>query len=211
MTRDQLLPKDVSTMRTRASLIFRLRDWKDDKTWREFWDIYYNYVYRHARGSGLCHHEAEDVTQEVFERVACNIDKFEPQPQAGSFRRWLGNQVRWKITDRLRKKQKHPIADLHDPESDRTDVIERISSQESEALRMEQDWKQQLYETAMQRLAKAVNPKHYQVFVLHHKEEWSLKRIAKELGISTASAYVINHRLKGMLNKDLKMLSVELE
>ena len=201
------------TLQTRASLIFRLKDWKDDGTWREFYDLYYNYVYRYARGTGLNHHESEDVTHEVFQRVATNIKKFEPQPQAGSFRRWLGTQARWRVMDKFREKGKLPIADRKQKASDsenRTDTLERIPSEHDEDLRLETEWQKQLMESALQRIAQRVNPKHYQVFVMHHLDGWSLKQIASDLKISRASAYVINHRLKAMLEKEVQGLVEDL-
>ena len=203
----------LPTLQTRASLIFRLKDWKDDGTWREFYDLYYNYVYRYARGAGLGHHESEDLTHEVFQRVATNIRKFEPQPQPGSFRRWLGNQARWRVIDRIREKGKIPIAQKQrkaGESENRTDTLERIPSEHDEGLRLEEAWQKQLVETALQRIAHDVSPKHYQIFVMHHLDGWSLKKIAADLKISRASAYVVNHRLKAMLQREVKSLVEEL-
>ncbi|EDY83656.1 RNA polymerase sigma factor, sigma-70 family [Verrucomicrobiia bacterium DG1235] len=202
------------TLRTRASLLFRLRDWKDNDTWREFYDLYYNFVYRHARGSGLDHHEAEEVTQEVFQACAKNIKTFDPHPRPGSFRRWLGNLARWRVSDKLRERKKP--SDTHNNrypvEEDPRDLIDRIPApSDSETIRLEEEWRQELYLTALKRIAQKVNPKHYQVFHLHHRDEWPLKRIAAELKISRASAYVINHRLKSQLQQELESLTAKLD
>lgn len=206
-------PEEAGTLRTRATLLFRLRDWGDGQTWREFYDLYYSYVYRHARGSGLDHHEAEEVTQEVFQAVAKNIATFTPQPRPGSFRRWLGNLARWRVTDKQRQRNKP--SDTHRKnfaDEDHTEIIEKLSSPpDSEALRLEEEWRLELYEAALKRVAEKVNPKHYQVFHLHHRDEWSLKRIANELGISRPSAYVINHRIKALLKTELDTLKTKLD
>ncbi|MBC2607484.1 sigma-70 family RNA polymerase sigma factor [Pelagicoccus albus] len=199
------------TLRTRATLLFRLRDWKDGETWREFYDLYYNFVYRHARGSGLSHHESEEVTQEVFHAVAKNIGKFTPQPRPGSFRRWLGNLARWRVTDKQRERSKPSSPHNTYKDEEREDPLDSIPAPTaSEEARLEAEWQQELYETAVKRLAQRTNPKHFQVFILHHREEWPLKRIATELKITRTSAYVINHRLKSQLQGELKTLDREL-
>jgi hypothetical protein len=42
-----------STLRIRASLLFRLRDWKDKKSWEEFYELYRRQVQGFARRLGL--------------------------------------------------------------------------------------------------------------------------------------------------------------
>ncbi|HKB89174.1 MAG TPA: hypothetical protein VKC60_01525, partial [Opitutaceae bacterium] len=63
----------ASTLRTRASLLGRLQDWKDAGSWDEFYRLYRKLVYGLACRSGLTHVEAEEVTQDVFKRVAETI------------------------------------------------------------------------------------------------------------------------------------------
>ena len=38
---------------TRHSLLTRLKDWDDDKSWREFFDTYWKLIYSVALKSGL--------------------------------------------------------------------------------------------------------------------------------------------------------------
>lgn len=56
------------TPSTRASLLVRLRDPRDERAWAEFLDIYTPLVHRLARQGGLQEADAADLAQEVFRR-----------------------------------------------------------------------------------------------------------------------------------------------
>ena len=89
---------------TRPSLLLRLRDPADTASWRSFVDVYGPLVYGLCRRGGLRHEDAEDVTQEVFGRVAKAIRAFEYQPEVGRFRSWLGTLVRNEVNRLFQKK-----------------------------------------------------------------------------------------------------------
>src|SRR5262249_8289667 len=95
-----------SSLRTRASLLFRIRDWGDQRSWGEFDQLYRKYVFKQALRSGLTHDECDDLVQDVFKRVAETIHQFEARADRGSFRRWLVTLVRWRITDKFRERNR---------------------------------------------------------------------------------------------------------
>ncbi len=203
-------------MRTRPTLLFRLRDWRDRATWQEFYTLYERYVYRFARGAGLSHHEAEDLVQDVFMQVADRIGEFESRDQRGSFRRWLGNLVRWRIVD-LRRRQKRRPGESHSesasPFDEMADTLppELWQDDAAEKQRWESEWQKRVMDAAMRRLARQVSPQHLQVFQLRHEQGWSLKRIARELEIGLPNTYAINSRLTKRLKVETKRLRDELK
>src|SRR5579864_458583 len=89
---------------TRPSLLLQLRDPADLAAWRSFVGVYGPLVYGLCRRGGLRHEDAEDVTQEVFGRVAKAIRSFEYQPEVGRFRSWLGTLVRNEVNRLFQKK-----------------------------------------------------------------------------------------------------------
>lgn len=201
-------------MRTRPTLLFRLRDWQDQETWQEFYSLYKHYVNRFAIGAGLSHHEAEELVNDVFVKVADHIGEFECREQRGSFRRWLGNLVRWRIID-LRRRQKRRPGESHSvsstPFEDMVTVPPELWEDDSaEKLRWDKEWQAQVADAAMNRLARQVSPEHLQVFQLRHQKGWSLTRIARELGIGLPNAYAINSRLTKRLKAQVTRLRDEL-
>jgi RNA polymerase sigma factor (sigma-70 family) len=80
---------DDSELRTRASLLMRIRDAGDAESWRIFVTIYAPLVYRFASRRGLQDADAADLSQDVMEKVARAIRAFEYQPAKGRFRDWL--------------------------------------------------------------------------------------------------------------------------
>src|SRR5436309_5543177 len=74
--RDELIP-------TRASLLARLKDWKDHSSWQEFFDIYWKLIYGVARKAGLNDDEAQDVVQETMASVAKHMPTFKYDPAVG--------------------------------------------------------------------------------------------------------------------------------
>src|SRR2546428_8372646 len=93
---DELIP-------TRASLINRLKNWQDQSSWQEFFDIYWKLIYGVARRAGLNDAEAQDIVQETMVAVARHIPDFKYDPAIGTFKTWLLNMTRWRITDAARK------------------------------------------------------------------------------------------------------------
>lgn len=79
---------------TRASLILRLRHPDDAAAWEEFVAIYQPLIFRLAKSRGLQDADAFDVAQEVLARVAGAINRWDPDPDRGSFRGWIGRITR---------------------------------------------------------------------------------------------------------------------
>src|SRR5205807_10230663 len=84
---------------TRASLVVRLRDPRDEAAWREFVDLYAPLVYGYARKQGLQDADAADLSQDVLGAVAGAIGRLEYDPRRGAFRNWLFTVVRRKLSN----------------------------------------------------------------------------------------------------------------
>jgi RNA polymerase sigma-70 factor (ECF subfamily) len=200
-----------STLHTRASLLFRLRDWEDKESWQEFYGLYRRLVFGFARRSGLTHEEAEEVSQDVFVRVGKTIHDFESNPEKGSFRGWLMNLTRWRVTDKFRSRSQAGQAQHGNGPDDRTSTIERIPDPKQEGEFWEKEWQNTLLDAAMERVARRTQAKHFQVFDLHVRQHWPILRVSHELGINPASIYLINHRLTKQLKQEVEKLQKTLD
>src|SRR5712671_1592065 len=99
---DELIP-------TRSSLLHRLKNWQDETSWQEFFNIYWKLVYGVARKAGMSDAEAQDVVQETVISVAKKIGEFKCDPAAGSFKVWLLNLTRWRILNQLKKRMPEKV------------------------------------------------------------------------------------------------------
>src|SRR4051812_20079887 len=63
-------PSDRELIPTRATLLHRLKNWEDNSSWHEFFNIYWRLIYGIARKAGLREEEAQDVVQETLISVA---------------------------------------------------------------------------------------------------------------------------------------------
>ncbi len=200
-----------NSLLTRASLLFRLRDWKDAASWEEFYRLYRKLVYGLARRSGLSHNEAEEVMQDVFKRVAETIHSFESDPQRGSFRGWLMNLTSWRVADkfRARRPEEHHVAIGRDKTA--TGSVERIPDpQTSDETTWEDEWQRNVLDVALARLARRVPAKQFQAFDLYACQNWPVLRVSRELGINPASIYLISHRLTKQLKAEVENLKAQL-
>ena len=200
----------ASALRTRSSLLFRLRNWQDKGSWEEFYGLYRKLVYGFARKSGLTHEEAEEVTNDVFARVANTIHEFESNPK-GPFRGWLLNLTRWRVIDKIRGRPKGRLAPLGDPDDGRTSTIERIPDAANDDGLWDREWQENLIGAAMERLARRTQAKHFQIFELHTRQQWTVMRLSRELGVNPAGIYLITHRLTKQLKQEVAAIRATLD
>jgi RNA polymerase sigma-70 factor (ECF subfamily) len=198
-------------MATRASLLGRLRNWDDAESWEEFTRIYWQLIYNVARGAGLPDPDARDVVQETLLGVAKKVHEFKSNPELGTFRSWLLNLTRWRIADHFRHlPPAAPTGGGEDKREDRTPTVERVPDEaEIEAL-WDIEWKKNLFETAVTRLSRRINPKHAQIFELYSVRQWPASKVARELGVRVIQVYLVHHRLTGQLKREIAYLQSKL-
>jgi len=193
---------------TRRSLVERLADWGDQRRWQEFFDTYWKLIYSAARQAGLTDTEAQEVVQETVITVAKNIEKLNYNPAIGSFKGWLLQITRWRIADQFRKR---PPGNAKRPRSadDRlTATIERVPDSRIVDLDVvwEAEWKENLFEAAIARVKKKVEPKQFQIFDCYVRKEWPAQKVAARLGVNIGQVYLARHRVGALLKKEIRAL-----
>ena len=201
-------------MLTRPTLLYRVREWGDGASWEEFHRLYRRLIYGRARRAGLAHADAEDVAQEVFRRVAEAIKEFELDHDRGSFRGWLMKITQRRIADRFESLTKQPARPASPARSadltGGTATIERVPAPENEDDEWDKEWQRHILAAAVERVAKRVNPRHFQVFELYVRQQWPVLKVAAEFGINPASVYLIGHRLTKQLKAEVEKLQRQL-
>ncbi len=200
--------------KTRKSLIARLDNWEDQKTWDEFYQTYWRLIYSVAIKAGLRPEEAFDCVQETILSIAKQSKKKLYDPEQGSFKTWLMNMTRWRINDQFRKRKKDTAMTGGEWEDERkTAVIDRIEDPNGDVLSRlwDVEWKTNVAEAALARVKAQVSPKQYQIFDFYVIRQWDATKVQEKLNVSMAQVYLAKHRVGAVLKKELAKLEDEMK
>ncbi len=199
---DELIP-------TRATLIQRLKDWQDQSSWQDFFDTYWKLIYGTAIKSGLTGTEAQDVVQETMISVAKHMPAFKYDPAIGSFKTWLLNMTRWRITDQLRKRgpfvASHSAADDTATGTRTVDKVADPMGRDLDAL-WNAEWEKNLLDLAMAKVKRRLDPQKYQIFDLYVNKGWPPEKVATTLGVSVDQVYLAKHRTTELIKEEVNKL-----
>lgn len=194
---------------TRGSLVGRLRDWEDQRSWQEFHDTYGRLIFRAARRAGLSDADAQEVVQETTLSAAQAMPRFEYNPEVCSFKGWLLHLTRCRITDHLRKQGRRvPTVAAEDGDTDRTGLLERQPDPGAfpAAAEWDAEWEASLLEAAIERVRARAQPLHFQVFQLCALQHLPARVVARDLDVNVAQVYLAKHRVGTLLKKEIAAL-----
>jgi RNA polymerase sigma-70 factor (ECF subfamily) len=194
---------------TRRSLITRLKDWEDQESWQEFFQLYWKLIYSVAIKAGLTDSEAEDVVQETVVSVARTLREHRYDPERCRFKTWLMGITRRRVVDQFRKRKPQFASQPPRPDpSTRTSTEERIPdpAPSFEDMLWEEEWRKNLVGAAMDRVKKRVKPEHYQIFYLAVVKELRAAEVARTLGVSAAQVYLVKHRIAARVKREIHCL-----
>ncbi len=198
--------------KTRKSLIAKLDNWEDQRTWEEFYQTYWRLIYSVAIKAGLRSEEAFDCVQETILSIAKQSKKNLYDPEQGSFKTWLMNMTRWRINDQFRKRKKDTAMVTGEWENDRkTGVIDRIEDPAGDVLSRlwNIEWKKNIADAALARVKAQVSPKQYQIFDCYVIKQWDARKVQDKLNVSMAQVYLAKHRVGAVLKRELAKLEEE--
>jgi RNA polymerase sigma-70 factor (ECF subfamily) len=198
---------------TRATLIHRLKNWQDQSSWQDFFDTYWQLIYRVAIKRGLSESEAQDVVQETMVAVAKHMPGFKYDPKVGSFKAWLLNLTRWRITDQYRKRARY--AESHavlDENATGTSVIEKVPDETDHNLSTvwDSEWERNILSAALAKVKRKVDPQRFQMFDLYVNKQWPPGKVAEAFGVPVAQVYLAKHRVTDALREEVKRLEVNM-
>ena len=222
---------NVDSIPTRQSLLVRLKDLGDQKSWSEFFEAYWRLIHATALKAGLTEVEAQEVVQEVMIAAAKKMPGFTYEPGKDSLKGWLLGVTRWKVADQFRRRKKeapaltpslsHPMGEgvrragegrESDDDTARTATVERMPDPASFALDAiwDGEWRENLARAALERVRQTVNPAHYEMYHLHVVQGLPPRETARALGVSTAAVYLAKFRVGKLLQREVKKLESKL-
>lgn len=195
--------------RTRKSLIERLGNWEDQRSWDDFYQTYWRLIYSVGLKSGLRPDEAMDMVQEVVLAIAKQSQKNQYDPRQGSFKVWLMNLTRWRINDQFRRRAKDTAlhhAAGHDERD--TATFDRFADQKPGELERlwDAEWAKSLLDRALAKVKNQVSPKQFQIFDCYVIKDWSVGKVMSELGVSLTQVYLAKHRVGKILKNEVMAL-----
>lgn len=193
-----LAPPALDT--TRPSLLLRIRDPADTGAWELFDAIYRPILHRYARTWSLDFTDAEDVVQHALSAVHQGADRFEYDPQRGSFRGWLrtvaNNHIRNMLRGRERELPDHDQAMAEADTLSDEDVFDRV-------------WQQEHLWHCLRELETEVGEQTYRIYYRHVFDEVPAPVLAEEHGVSTGNVHTIKWRLTRRVAERMQFLTRE--
>ena len=120
----------------------------------------------------------------------------------------------WRIADKFESKGRLPASRPTPAPADATErgtgTVERVPAPVADEDEWDREWQQHVLSMALERLARQVKPRHFQVFELYVRQGWPVLKVSGELGINPASVYVIGHRLTKLLKTEVTKLQTQL-
>lgn len=205
-------PAPDNWLKTRTTLLHRMRDWEDVQSWQEFLDTYGRLIHGMAIKAGLPKAEAEDAVQDTLVTVARRIKGLDYDRQRGSFKAWLLTITRSRIIDRWRQLARSRLTSIPETEqTGETSFINRVPDPATlvpEAV-WEQQWRQTVLEVARARVQRTADPRHFQVFDCFVRQEWPAAEIAQRLHVKEEQVYVIKQRIAERIKDEVHRLENE--
>ncbi len=86
--------------------------------------------------------------------------------------------------------------------------MEQIADPVSEEVEAswDEEWKKSLFDAARKRVKRKVDPQSYQIFDFCARKGWSVEKISRAMEISPAKVYMARHRVKQMIEWEIKKL-----
>ena len=150
--------------------------------------------------------------------VCKNMPKFKADPAFGSFKSWLLNLTRWRITDQVRKRRRGENAREELPKSGAkgdttsTPAEERVPDPAGNVLEAiwNDEWEKHIVDAALEKVKQQSSGKHYQIFFLQAIKQIPPAKVAETLKVPVDQVYLIKHRLTKIFEEAIKELETKL-
>jgi RNA polymerase sigma factor (sigma-70 family) len=183
---------------TRASLLLRLRDPRDEVAWKEFVDLYAPLIYSYARKQGLQDADAVDLSQDVISAVAGSVGKLDYDPARGSFRNWLFTILCRRLSNWRRAQGSRPRGS---GDTATQLLLEQYPAPQAEEAEWETEWQRRVFIWACEQIHPSVTEATWQAFWRTAVDGQPGKRVAADLGLSVAAVYLARSRVVARLKE----------
>ena len=190
---------------TRPSLLVRLSNAADTEAWSQFVRLYVPLVHGLARRRGLQEADADDLTQEVFQKVSVAVGKLHYDARRGSFRSWLFTVSCRCLHDFLQRRARQCRGTGSSGVQALLEEEPAPPSAEEDA--WDREYQQRVFEWAAREVRPHIKPTTWEAFWQLAVEGRSGEEVAQALGMSVGAVYVAKSRVLARLHN--KILELE--
>jgi RNA polymerase sigma factor (sigma-70 family) len=198
----------MSDWNTNATLLQRVKNQHDNKSWDEFNKYYRPYVFMIIRGLNIRHHDADEIAQMIMIKLWESLPSFDYSPDKGYFRGWLRtvtvNRVRNYIATKAYKQESlegiNEKNEVYKEENFSEAEIERIADREWETYICQLAWEnvrgnfEEKVQSVYQKLCEGLE----------------CDVIAEHLDIKRNTVYIYRKRIQEKLYIEIRKLNREL-
>jgi len=197
----------MNLLATRASLLLQLRDHGNQSAWAEFLSIYMPLLHAYAMKAGLQDSDAADIAQETVRQVFRNIDRFDYQPDRGSFRGWLLTIARNLIRKHANKMAKGT------PGTGDSNMLELLHQQASPETtdQWELDYRMRLFHVAAEKVKQEFRQNTWIAFWRSVVDGAEINTLVQELGMTAGAIYIARSRVTARLRDEVARLDVDVK
>jgi RNA polymerase sigma-70 factor (ECF subfamily) len=191
---DELIP-------TRATLLGRLKNSRDQSSWAEFFDTYSKLIHGMALKAGLNERDAKEVLQATMDAVAERLPTLKYDPKIGSFKAWLRNLTRIQIISVTLRRRTSPGEPAGPALSAKAE-----SSGEAVDQMWEKEWENNLLGAALANVKRRLDPKKYQVYDFYVNKGWAPEKVAAAFGLTVDDVNSAKRDITEMVKAEVKRL-----
>jgi RNA polymerase sigma-70 factor (ECF subfamily) len=181
---------------TNETLLARVRDPRDREAWAEFVSIYRPLLYRVGRRYGLQDVDAQNLVQDVLQKVTRQVERWESGKPAGGLRRWLTTVARNAAIDAIRRVR----PDAPQGGTSVQELRERPDSSEAE---LQRELDRQAFRWAAARIRDEFTDSTWSAFWRTMVEGESCSEVAETAGRTLGSVYTARSRVMQRLKEEV--------
>ena len=185
---------------TSLSLLDRIRDTSDPKSWDRLVTLYAPLLKRWVMAYEIQESDAEDIVQEVLAVVVRDVSSFEHNERAGAFRSWLRVILVNRVREFWRTRKYRPIA------TGTSSIDEKLNQLQDDTSEVSHIWNREHDQFVVQRLMKTIrsqfDPKTWQAFRLQVMDGQKSEQVAQKLSMSISSVYMAKSRVLSALRRE---------
>jgi RNA polymerase sigma factor (sigma-70 family) len=205
----------TDSLPTRVSLLGRLANLSDDRSWQEFYLTYETHIRKVAQRDGLSEQDAEEVAHDVLQRVARTIASYTRVPHRGAFRSWLFQLTHWRATDQLRRRRRENLAmgTGCDPGFSAAVAADPATVAAPGGLeqKFELEAQRQVVQLLLNRLERSVSRKNIQIFEMLMLDEAPPATVARLFHTRPSAVYLVKHRVLEKLRAEVASMGPLME